>query len=475
MKIYDRFGLTYSGYILGLSLISASLIISSSYVGLNGNHIWRQADSYAQVLGFIGLKGLSPLEDFYGHKALYDIPVYQYIVANLARLTKSDPLVTCRFFNAGLWLSLIYGARRFSEGIKQGSSAVTLFLICTSPLLTHYYSTPIPDTLSLALGINAIAIFMTSSRHFHIGLLLIAVSALIKSPITFVLLVTYTIYYALQQRTNEQNNQLKIFILLFISAASAVSAELLRKLVYTSAASYFAQDPSWYFGTIDLRLSREFWFSIFDGLISSFSFPLIGWAFIVITLYAITRSRAKFSKNFIAPALGFMSGWLVFSNLYYRHDYYQIPVTILAYTIAGISWTILHKRIMGKLLYKFIYPYRFNLAIFFVASFLVYMPKISDLEISGQFDSMKYLLRDTEYLVWVNYGDNDQIGDGLPIGGLTMTKIIKISQSDFEKSCAHYINKYTSFLAKGFSPCLNINKTVARAFTNDSGYTFLLK
>src|ERR1700756_5347877 len=56
-------------------------IISASFVGLNGAHLWRQSDSYSQILGMIGKPGLGPFSLFEGGSAIFDIPIYEAIVA----------------------------------------------------------------------------------------------------------------------------------------------------------------------------------------------------------------------------------------------------------------------------------------------------------------------------------------------------------------------------------------------------------
>lgn len=77
-------------------LLFAFYVVGSSYVGINGTHDGRQADVYAQILGFYGYKDYPPLEDFRGHIAIYDIPIYAFVVAKLALITGSEPLVAAK-------------------------------------------------------------------------------------------------------------------------------------------------------------------------------------------------------------------------------------------------------------------------------------------------------------------------------------------------------------------------------------------
>jgi hypothetical protein len=86
--------------ILGFGVVS---IISASYTGLNGAHVWRQSDVYSQILGMLGQPGLGPFDNFAGENSVFDIPVHQAIVAALTAITDSEPLLVVRIFGAALY------------------------------------------------------------------------------------------------------------------------------------------------------------------------------------------------------------------------------------------------------------------------------------------------------------------------------------------------------------------------------------
>ncbi|MDD6547245.1 MAG: hypothetical protein SOW06_07950 [Succinivibrionaceae bacterium] len=69
-------------------LIASCAISSSAYLGVNGNMVWRQSDSIAQILSFSGWKGLSPMDDFLGRPSWYATPVYELIVSAAAGITR---------------------------------------------------------------------------------------------------------------------------------------------------------------------------------------------------------------------------------------------------------------------------------------------------------------------------------------------------------------------------------------------------
>ena len=471
-----NYRLTARGLIASLACLSILSIISTSYVGLNGNHVWRQADSYSQILGFIGTKGFLPLNDFYGFKSLYDFPLYQYCVAFLSINTGSDPLVASKYLNSALWLTLMYGAFRLAETLRNGSGPILMLLTCTSPLFIHYYTTPLPDNLSLSLAFSGAALVYSSNR-FYKPLILITISALIKSPIAFVALTLICVLKIFLPHKYKLIDLKRLFTLLFFSFLAAVSAEVLRKVTYKTINSTFAQNPEWYFGNLELRLSGDFWLTIIDRLVSAFPYPWIAYMSIVsipISLIIIKENRLQLTAILSA----FFSGWLVFSNVYYRHDYYALPTTMMFFLASSISiqGLIDKLKINHNLPQKWlITSYIYNIMLISAIILLTFMPRISNLMIAGPFDGINHLLRDTKRLIWVNNEQYDVPGDGLPIGGLTMTKILKIKGDELESHCEKIISDNDAFLVYGTSQCLVHHKLDSRAFIDDDGYIFFLK
>ena len=145
--------------------LGAASILSKSLAPINGDHSWRQADAYAQILGMMGRRGLGPLSTFDGPPAMFDVPLYQALVAGLALVTGAEPLVVVRFVDAGLWAVLESLSRRGSdEGRRR---ALRLFL--GTGVLGGYttYSALSVDSVTLATSGH-----LTQALAYAVGTLL---------------------------------------------------------------------------------------------------------------------------------------------------------------------------------------------------------------------------------------------------------------------------------------------------------------
>ncbi|MGH8130199.1 MAG: hypothetical protein ACRES3_05030 [Steroidobacteraceae bacterium] len=93
-----------------------------------------------------------PFEYFFGQRSVYDIPIYEYLIAKIAVLFSADALVVTRYVDALLWLLVAFAGWRVVERFERHSGIIFLFLISTSPLILHFFSVPMPDTMALAFS-----------------------------------------------------------------------------------------------------------------------------------------------------------------------------------------------------------------------------------------------------------------------------------------------------------------------------------
>lgn len=245
-------------------LIASCAISSSAYLGVNGNMVWRQSDSIAQILSFSGWKGLSPMDDFLGRPSWYATPVYELIVsaaAGITRISGPQGFLTAAVFTdlACFWL-LLFSGYRLAEKISDGSGLWLIFLLSVSPLYLHYYSVPIPDTMALALSVTAVSLLTGECRGIlrqSAALLALSVACFIKSPVPFVLMV---FFLSRELLLGHLISRRKLLITVsLVALLSALLPEYLRNRFLRSSGAFFAQDPEWYFGTLDDRLSARFW------------------------------------------------------------------------------------------------------------------------------------------------------------------------------------------------------------------------
>lgn len=448
-------------------LLFAFYVVGSFYVGINGTHDWRQADAYAQILGFSSYKDYRPLEDFRGHTAIYDIPIYAFVVSKLALVTGAEPLVAAKCFNLGWFLLLLWGGHSIAEGLKSGSGVYLVFLLCTSRVFLHYFSAPMPDDMALALAVGASAILLKAeqARATLVGSVLFFVAALIKSPIPFV----FVVFFATQSLLNRGGRQVayanaKMLIPLVVALVGALLAEQIRKYVLGTDVGGFAQDPTWYFGTLHQRLSPEFWLKIPERFVKSN--PLVV-AFALPAAYYCLRTAPK---EYAALGVAFLAGWLVFANVYFIHDYYEIPVDVVAYVLLAVGAQATYAEFVDVRWAESALQVR-NIGLAAIALLcVIYMPKLSNLSTVSIYDSVTFALRDERSFLWVDDGY-----DGPAIGGHVGTKFEQMSHAALERNCAGVVAANRAILVNGRSDCLAANKASASTYIEDGGFQFYLR
>lgn len=448
-------------------LITCS-IIGSSYVGLNGHHVHRQADAYAQILGFLHLNDLQPLDDFYGVTALYDIPIYQFVVALIAGIANVDPLITTKYFDLLLFFLLALALYKMAESFQKHSSYIALFLLGTSPLFLHYYSAPLPDTMATSFSAYAILLLMAqrlTTFNKLVALALICISTLIKSPIPFVFLAFFTAY-VLAYRAEQLKTHKVFFIILFGTAAAlAVSSELVRSIVLVKdgGAHFFAQTPRWYFGDAQLRTSPEFWRAMIARSVGAIVSKEIAYALALLAVLHLLISKRAAWKFFAVCSAGFLSGWLVFSNVYFVHDYYEIPVTVILFFYLSVSaTTVLTTTARKWKIDKWIFTRQTAfIGVAIMALAIIYGTKYSAYSSESIYATARYMLRDVDLFLLVDDPP------GPTWGGYTKTKLRQVNHEQFERSCDDYLSEFTAIISVGDSPCLRKHKSSSSTFIDD--------
>lgn len=343
----------------GAMLAISSIALSAALLaGLNGNHVLRQSDAYSQILGILGRNGIQGLRNFLGQPRIYDIPLYQYAVAGLTRLFDADPLVTARLLNIALWAVFLLFSFRIAERAARGAGKYVVFLLATSPLFIHYFSTPLPDLLALtACAAGLWHIDARPPRRRALGLLLLLVGTVIKSPVAFVFAVHHLSRRLPELRRGRERLAFDLLAALSLAAA-AVLAELARgAIVDFEPASLFAQDPAWYFGPLGMRAQGDFWATF---AWRTAGMPYVNGAFgatlglvTLATLLALLRSRslgAGTARELVAAGAAILAGWLVFSNVFRIHDYYQLPTTVFVFLFHAVLLARLEDRLRARTL-----------------------------------------------------------------------------------------------------------------------------
>ena len=463
-----------------LVLIASCAISSAAYLGINGNHVFRQSDSLSAILSFSGWKGLGPMESFSGSPSWFATPIYEFIVSIAASVTglqgAEGALAAAVFTDLACFWLLLFPGYRLAERMGLGSGVILMFLLATSPLYLHYYSVPLPDTLALALSVTAVSL-LTDERcgMLRTASALIALSAacLIKSPVPFVLMAFFLTREALAGNIRKRWR-----LLALVSLAAIVSAllpEYLRNRFLGSQNAFFAQDPVWYFGTADERLSMRFWKTMANRVTKAAPFRLLGFAYAMAAGAGLVFCAWKGKLSAAVPFIvSFLAGWLVFANVFFLHDYYSLPTDFIFFLAAALC-------IAGALralprlppFFRKSWPYALGAAALALT--------VSGKSLSGIGDAAfphaaSWFLRDTDVMLYSSEG-NGYYDDGNVPGGLFLTPFRRVPRQDLERNCRKYLNEYSAIAvhdSRG-SKCLRSALGKASVFASDDGWTLWIR
>lgn len=465
--------------------VATCYIIGSSYLGINGRHAFRQADVYSQLLGFANTPGFHPLDLFVvGQQAVFDIPAYQALIGTLADWTRIDALVLCRYVNLlCLLLTATAGYRLCTQLLNATAGVIFVALLCTSRLTLHYHSVPLPDNLSLALSLWGIQMLWSGPGRHSSWLpgMALAFAALIKSPIPFVFLAFHTYLLTLRKsRGAPWREWLKthrnLIVVLATSLIAALSAEFMRRQLVDSATMASASDPRWYFGDMSLRTSAAFWDRLI-GRIHSASSQLFLPTLLIVAASCLRIRRHHPARHAAltvlhSAAVSYLLGWLVFANVYFMHDYYQLPVICIGMLAFAVAYGALYQvqaelapaargRLMalhGALL----------LVLLAAVLRLIYSP-LSDRDRDSFETASAYALRQSSHFIFVSDLPRDP-----SVGGKRATKFIQMPRQQWARDCAGLLDAHPAFLLEHGSPCETQLKERARQILKSDTLTLFV-
>ena len=319
---------------------------------------------------------------------------------------------------------------------------------------------------------------------------LLLAAAFVKSPIAFAFIVFYTAYCVVHavlsagaretMRAHALRRAVPFILLLIALLAVAVLAEQLRLILLDRERDgFFAQGAGvsryLYFGTWELRGSSGFWQTLWSRTHVwgpfAFGYIYLGVAAAALALKPGRRIAAVTAANLIA----FFGGWLVLSQAYIMHNYYQLPLAVIAFIAFGVSFAALVAYLRERL------PAAgraravaaaYALAALILFSQLGEMDSLSARDRVRFWNAIEYALRDEEVVLFVNGGPYEVYNP--QVGGFASTKFHLIKPEDFENDCIRYLSDYPAVLSRGESECLDRDKLHADYFIRDAGWVFYL-
>ena len=240
--------------------------------------------------------------------------------------------------------------------------------------------------------------------------------------------------------------------------AAAVAAEGLRRWITPPTASdAIAFSPRWYFGHLTDRLAAWFWETMGFRVVEAFATPWVAGLILLTVAAALILRRSDTWRAVAACLAGFLSGWLIFTNVYVIHNYYGLPTNLLVMLAAAAAVASFVDVARGWV------P---TALVLVVALLIVYGHQLSDIRMTSWSDAARWALSESPSFVLVTDADT-----GPTVGGLVETPMSVMSPADFEATCEAVLAREPAVIADGPSPCLAAHRSEARVFLSGDGRT----
>jgi len=326
---------------------------------IGGSHTFRQAMVANQIdslkaqpypgpkLGF--LERYDQTYDF--GIVFYDTPIYQYVAAKVSDILNIGAVRAGRLVNLAIFvgISLIFYEILTEIGIRTTASLLTTLLLALSPLSIQNTFGLYPDILATFTSYLSFYLLLRYERErwwgfFYTALVLGVASTLIKLSIYSLFAVAYAwnLIWAARWRVLRRVDA----ILFGLVIAAAVAAFVLERSYFnygqiSEAANYNESFRlSWYLGPVAERFELEPWRDIGERFMLEYLFP----PFMPLALMGLWRVVRQFVKKPRDPQrtlLGLVVGSFVmiviFFNVFFRHDYYALPLLPIYCALASVG------------------------------------------------------------------------------------------------------------------------------------------
>ncbi len=272
-----------------------------------------------------------------------EFPLYQWAVAAWTMLTgmpldMAGRLVSWFFFYCCLPVIFLLGR---SLGLSKSQSLLPLCLILLSPLYIYWSRTFMIESMALFFSLSFLLCFIryrTESKRWLLALAvvcgilagLVKITTLFISSVPVIMLMGADTWRALRDP-----NRGKALARTALTYALALGIPVIIAVIWTRYAdSVKAQNPmagliissnltKWNFGTFGFRFSHKCWAGYTQFMRETQIGPLAG-----LVVLAPLLLKTPFRRWGLLSLCAYLAGPLVFSNLYYVHDYYSYANTV---------------------------------------------------------------------------------------------------------------------------------------------------
>lgn len=311
-----------------------------------------------------------------------ELPLFQYLSARL-HLLSDLPLdlagrVVSIFFMISMLFPLAIIARICAE--KRNAAWLAVAVTVSSPLYLFWAPSYMMETTALFLSLMMVCIsllLVTSlmrsglfvNKSLHAFLFLIACSigvvGAMQKGTTWAsaagVLLLLVIYFGVKFRCGRIRFLVAFTLVMIVISSSLICAKtwlnygdsvkklnpIAKEMVVVGSAHH----NKWNYGTLEQKLSLQTWIIIWNHIKDQIAVPLpvLNWSFLlfIIVLGAVCApSSVWLTSIFIA---GFLSGPLIFTNLYMEHSYYWCANAVWLLLAIVVSLVSIDHFILNKL------------------------------------------------------------------------------------------------------------------------------
>lgn len=245
---------------------------------------------------------------------------------------------------------LLYGLVRHVAG--RASALASLVAFTLSPFALAWSRTSMIEYLATAGAIGftwSLIVWRESRRPVPYALALTAglVGMLVK-PTTAVFWILPALLYRPKSSVSDRRRQVVDLRTVAVVVAPLVAAAAWTRhadsvKAATRTTQWLTSDAlrEWNFGTLAQRLDPEVW----DTISRRFVFSIVGWAWVLVLVAILAAARSRQWPFWLGVASAALLPPLVFTNLYFVHDYYLAAVTPAFAALIGLGagyvWTLL--------------------------------------------------------------------------------------------------------------------------------------
>ena len=316
----------------------------------DGDHFFRQTHVLANVDQILE-QGLFVAPSTWNDDMflrMYDVPVWQALVALLASMLRTEPPLVAEGLAALLFVPVFLLVWRIGEQLLLPPLAITAALagLVLSPIARFWFTAALPDTLAVCLCTASLAgwLAVTSSRTRSGQVLagatwLVAafVATLMKPPVCLATALAIG-WHALSLHGWRGLLRPRLLVFAVTLLTAVAGARVLTALANAAARGWpdTSSELAWYFGSWHERFSLHPYSAVLGRVARELlSVPLTLTALVALATAKHWPVQAATRRLLVGHAIAAVAVSLLFLKVNVIHNYYQLPCLVPLVLLSG--------------------------------------------------------------------------------------------------------------------------------------------